>query len=170
MKILHGRIFSSLGVSDKNFLTAKYFKIKLSVLLLTDLMHNPICIMICIENGRYSSYVLQWNTTQKQQIKRPTVNHGIPPRNSRCAFCLNEKDFAAIIMYSKQQFVYASVYRWIVNALTPTKSSLGVAQSVSMARSHPQSDQLLTTVANNLMKVVNCIVYSLAWRYSLLSG
>ena len=30
---------------------------------------NPICITICIENGRYSSYVLQWNTTQKQPMK-----------------------------------------------------------------------------------------------------
>ena len=30
---------------------------------------NPICTTICIENGRYSSYVLQWNTTQKQPMK-----------------------------------------------------------------------------------------------------
>ena len=30
-------------------------------------MFNPICITICIENGRYSSYVLQ--CTQKQPMK-----------------------------------------------------------------------------------------------------
>ena len=30
---------------------------------------NPICITICIENSWYSSYVLQWNTTQKQPMK-----------------------------------------------------------------------------------------------------
>ena len=32
-------------------------------------VYNPIFITICIENGRYSSYVLQWNTTQKQPMK-----------------------------------------------------------------------------------------------------
>ena len=49
--------------------------------------------------------------------------------------------------------------------LTPTKSSLGVTRSVRMAgsrASYPQSDQVLTTVANNLLQVVNCLVYILA--------
>ena len=40
MKIVCGKIFSSLGVSDEKFLTAKYFKVKLFVPLLMNLMHN----------------------------------------------------------------------------------------------------------------------------------
>ena len=36
----------------------------------------------------------------------PTVKRGIPD-----VLLLDEKDFAAIIMYSKQRFVYASAYR-----------------------------------------------------------
>ena len=40
VKIVRGKIVSSLGVSDENFLTTKYFKIKLFVPLLTNLMHN----------------------------------------------------------------------------------------------------------------------------------
>ena len=41
-------------------------------------------------------------------------------------FLFDEKDFVAIIMYSKRRFGYASVYRWPVNALRPTKPSLGM--------------------------------------------
>ena len=40
VKIARGKIFLSLGVFDKNFLTMKYFKVKLFVLLLMNLMHN----------------------------------------------------------------------------------------------------------------------------------
>ena len=40
VKIVRGKIFSSLGVSDENFLTTKYLKVKLFVPLLTNLMHN----------------------------------------------------------------------------------------------------------------------------------
>ena len=40
VKIVCGEIFSSLGVSDENFLTTKYFKVKLFVPLLMNLMHN----------------------------------------------------------------------------------------------------------------------------------
>ena len=40
MKIVCGKIFSSLRVSDENFLTMKYFKVKLFVPLLKNLMHN----------------------------------------------------------------------------------------------------------------------------------
>ena len=40
MKIVHGKIFSSLRVSDENFLTIKYFKVKLFVPLLKNLIHN----------------------------------------------------------------------------------------------------------------------------------
>ena len=52
----------------------------------------------------------------------------------RMRFLLVEKDFIAIIMYSKQRFGYASVYRWTVNALRPTKSNLGMTRSVSLLR------------------------------------
>ena len=40
MKIVRGKIFLSLGVSDEIFLTMKYFKVKFFVLLLTNLIHN----------------------------------------------------------------------------------------------------------------------------------
>ena len=40
VKVVCGEIFSSLEVSDENFLTTKYFKVKLFVPLLTNLMHN----------------------------------------------------------------------------------------------------------------------------------
>ena len=40
VKIVCGKIFSSLGISDENFLTTKYFKVKLFVSLLKSLMHN----------------------------------------------------------------------------------------------------------------------------------
>ena len=42
VKIVSGKIFSSLsvGVTDENFLTTKYFKVKLFVPLLKNLMHN----------------------------------------------------------------------------------------------------------------------------------
>ena len=40
VKIVRGKIFLSLGVSDENFLMTKYFKVKLFVSLLTNLMHN----------------------------------------------------------------------------------------------------------------------------------
>ena len=40
MKIVRAKIFLSLGISDKNFLATKYFKVKLFVPLLTNLMHN----------------------------------------------------------------------------------------------------------------------------------
>ena len=40
VKTVCGKIFSSLGVSDENFLTNKYFKVKLFIPLLTNLMHN----------------------------------------------------------------------------------------------------------------------------------
>ena len=40
VKIVRGKIFSSLRVSDENFLTTKYFKVKLFVPLLKNLMHN----------------------------------------------------------------------------------------------------------------------------------
>ena len=59
-------------------------------------------------------------------------NSGIPPWNSGCAFCWSRKDCIAIIMYSKWWCGYASVYRWTVNALRPTKSSLGITRSVSL--------------------------------------
>ena len=42
VKIVHGKIFSSHRVSDGKFLTAKYFKVKLFVPLLKNLMHNYI--------------------------------------------------------------------------------------------------------------------------------
>ena len=40
VKIVRGKTFLSLGISDKNFLTTKYFKVKLFVPLLTNLMDN----------------------------------------------------------------------------------------------------------------------------------
>ena len=40
LKIARGKIFLSLRVSDENFLTTKYFKVKLFVPLLKNLMHN----------------------------------------------------------------------------------------------------------------------------------
>ena len=41
VKIVHGKIFSSSGIFDKKFLTTKYFKVKLFVSLLTNLIiHN----------------------------------------------------------------------------------------------------------------------------------
>ena len=40
VKIVRGKIFLSLRVSDKNFSTTKYFKVKLFVPLLKNLMHN----------------------------------------------------------------------------------------------------------------------------------
>ena len=40
VKIVCGKIFLSLWVSDENFLTMKYFKVKLFVPFLTSLMHN----------------------------------------------------------------------------------------------------------------------------------
>ena len=60
--------------------TSKYVKEKKKMTIFTkyhgdllttmsDCLFNPICTTICIETGRYSSYVLQWNTTQKQPIK-----------------------------------------------------------------------------------------------------
>ena len=42
VKIILGKIFSSLGVSTENFLTTKYFSVKVFVPLLTNLMHNYI--------------------------------------------------------------------------------------------------------------------------------
>ena len=57
-------------------------------------------------------------------------------RNSGCVFAF-EKDFIAITMYSKRRFGCASVYRWTVNALRPTKFSLGMARSVSLLRRGP---------------------------------
>ena len=48
-------------------------------------------------------------------------------------FLFVEKDFVIIIMYSKRRFGYASVYRWIVNALRPAKSSLGMPRSISLS-------------------------------------
>ena len=60
--------------------------------------------------------------------QRPTVkcgilefHHGIPD-----ALLFNEQDFIVIVMHSKRRSVYFSGYRWIVNTLTLTKSSLGV--------------------------------------------
>ena len=40
LQIVCGKIFSSLRVSDENFLTMKYFKVKLFVPLLKNLMYN----------------------------------------------------------------------------------------------------------------------------------
>ena len=40
VKIVRGKIFLSLRVSDENFLIAKYFIVKLFVPLLKNLMHN----------------------------------------------------------------------------------------------------------------------------------
>ena len=40
VKIVCGKLFLSLGVSNEIFLTTKYFKVKLFVPLLTNLMHN----------------------------------------------------------------------------------------------------------------------------------
>ena len=40
VKIFCGKIFSSLAVSEENFLTTKYFKVELFVPLLKNLMHN----------------------------------------------------------------------------------------------------------------------------------
>ena len=40
VKIVCGKIVSFLRVSDENFLTTKYFKVKLFVPLLKNLMHN----------------------------------------------------------------------------------------------------------------------------------
>ena len=42
LKLVCGKIFSSLGVSNKIFLTTKYFMVKLFVLLPTNLMHKFI--------------------------------------------------------------------------------------------------------------------------------
>ena len=53
------------------------------------------------------------------------------------ALLFAEKDFIAKIMYSKQRFVYISVYGWRVNALRPVKSSLGMAHSVSLLHREP---------------------------------
>ena len=46
-----------------------YLLMFLLIYLANYYFYNPICITICIENGQYSSYVLQWNTTQKQPMK-----------------------------------------------------------------------------------------------------
>ena len=54
------------------------------------------------------------------------------------------KSRIAIIMYSKQQFVYASAYRWTVNTLRLTKSSLGVACLISLVTSRAHLTQPLT--------------------------
>ena len=40
VKIVRGKILLSLRVSDERFLTTKYFKVKLFVPLLKNLMHN----------------------------------------------------------------------------------------------------------------------------------
>ena len=40
VKIISDKMFSSLSVSNKKFLTTKYFKVKLFVLLLKNLMHK----------------------------------------------------------------------------------------------------------------------------------
>ena len=40
VEIVRGKMFSSLGVSDENFLTTKCFKVKMFIPLLTNLMHN----------------------------------------------------------------------------------------------------------------------------------
>ena len=40
VKIVCGKIFSSLRVSNENFLTTKYFKVKLFVLLLKNFNHD----------------------------------------------------------------------------------------------------------------------------------
>ena len=44
VKIVCGKIFSSLGISNEIFLTMKYFKVKLFVPLLKSLMHNYVYI------------------------------------------------------------------------------------------------------------------------------
>ena len=63
----------------------------------------------------------------------PAVKHG--NLDSRLgilgALLFVEKDFIATLIYFKRQFVYISVYGWTVNVLRPTKSSLGMARSVS---------------------------------------
>ena len=62
-------------------------------------------------------------------------------RNSTTEFQMSflfvKKDFIAIIMYSKRQFVYASVDRWTINALRLMKSSLGMVRLVSLLRRGP---------------------------------
>ena len=78
-----------------------------------------------------------WGATKWQEkatFSRPTVKRGIPEFRHGIpdALLLVEKDFIAIIMYSKRQFGYVSIYGWTVNALKPTKSSLGMTRSVSL--------------------------------------
>ena len=80
---------------------------------------------------------------------RSTVKCGIAEFGMH--FCLNEKDFIAIIIHSKRRSVYFSGYKWIVNTLPLTKSSIGVARSANLAHRKPvsrghQSGQLSTRI------------------------
>ena len=59
-----GKIFLSLGVSHENFLTMKYFKVKLFVTLLTNLLHNytyPYTALMCISHKHRHMTTIEYN-------------------------------------------------------------------------------------------------------------
>ena len=113
------------------FLIQKFCFINISLLLFYSSLYQ------CIRAGRNGLFLrflarpvflkvkIKFHFLQKASNKeRLTVKRGIPPRNSGCVFVF--ENFIAII-YSKRRFGYASVYRWPVNTLWPTKSSLNGA-------------------------------------------
>ena len=86
-------------------------------------------------------------------------------------FLFDEKYIIAAIVHSKRRSLYGSAYRWIVNTLTLTKSRLGIVRLVRLVLCiegtsgvRHQSNQLPTTVANNLIELCGKL-YSLAWQY-----
>ena len=49
-------------------------------------------------------------------------------------YLVNRCEVSAALMHSKRRPLYGSAYRWVVNTLTHTKSSVEVVRSVSLAR------------------------------------
>ena len=106
---------------DDNHVIAGLVSILLTWILGDDRFH----LLWCIKRPKRKAY----DETMGPTVKRGNLEflHGILD-----ALLFVEKDFIAIMMYSKRRFVYISVYGWTVNALSPTKSSLGMAHSVSL--------------------------------------
>ena len=113
-----------------------------------------------IENRLKQSFLPECTARSiTMHFPRSTVKCGIA--EFRVLFCLNEKEFIAIIIHSKRRSVYFSGYKWIVNTLTLTKSSIGVARSANLSHRksvlrghHRPTLHTHTTVANTLMHVV----------------
>ena len=110
-----------------------WMKIKLQVLweaLTPCVVHASKCHndYVIFTSAWMASILMHYPLNDRKRTKvcqnGPTVKCGIPE------FCLRIPDalfvwwkrFVAIIMYSKRRFLYASAYRWIVNALTPIRN------------------------------------------------